>query len=83
MMFFCERCCRCLGPTPQTYRRIYKNRSLCLTCRENDGEKFFPASFEAVIRKAEKDAIIVASAESRQRMFLDYDLTALEYSLIS
>jgi recombinational DNA repair protein (RecF pathway) len=66
VIFLCERCCRCLGPTPDIYRRVYKSRPLCLTCRRDDGEKYPTESREEMILNFEKHAIRVVTPAAQQ-----------------
>jgi hypothetical protein len=66
VLFFCERCCRCLSPTPEIYRIVYKKRPLCLTCRKDGGEKYQAQSREEMILDFEKHAIHVVRPEAQQ-----------------
>ena len=66
MIFLCERCCRCLSPTPEIYRIVYKSHPLCLTCRKDDGEKYPAHSREAMLLDFEKHAIHVVTPEGQE-----------------
>jgi hypothetical protein len=61
MIFICEQCRRFLGPTGTVYQDVYRNRPLCLNCRQASGEKFPVGSKARIILDFEKRAIICAS----------------------